>query len=96
MLGRGWGVGKDAGVICILQEVHLVVGVGEVVSQVSPGLEGVDESVDDRIEYYDGQRVSLVDPDLEGNGWCNPVLCDDFPSEIRVERLQDILELGRR
>ena len=49
MLGTGWGVGKDAGVICILQEVHLVVGVGEVVSQVNPGLEGVNKSVDDRI-----------------------------------------------
>ena len=84
MLGRGWGVGKDAGVVCILQEVHLVVGVGEVVSQVNLGLEGVDESVDDCVKY---QRVSLVDPDLKGDDRCNPVLCDDFPSEIRVERL---------
>ena len=72
-----------------------MVGVGEVVSQVNPGLEGVDESVDDRIKYHNKQRVSLVAPDLKGDGWCNPVLCDDFPSEIRVEGLEDTLELGR-
>ena len=38
-----------------------MVGVGKVVSQVNPGLEGVNESVDDRIENHDRQRVSLVD-----------------------------------
>ena len=59
-----------------------MVGVGEVVSQVNPGLEGVNESVDDRIENHDRQRVSLVDPDLKGDGWCSAVLCDDFPGEI--------------
>ena len=37
--------------------------------------------------YHNRQRVSLVDPDLKGDGWCNPVLCDDFPSKVRVERL---------
>ena len=52
-----------------------MVGVGEVVSQVNPGLEGVDESVDDRVKYHNRQRVSLVDPDLKGDGSCNPVSC---------------------
>ena len=72
-----------------------MVGVGEVVSQVNLGLEGVNESVDDRVKYHNRQRVSLVDSDLKGDGRCNPVLCDDFPSKIRVERLEDILELGK-
>ena len=39
--------------------------------------------------------VLKITTDLEGDGWCNPVLCDDFPSYIRVERLEDTLELGR-
>ena len=52
-----------------------MVGVGEVVSQVNPGLEGVNESVDDRVKYHNRQRVSLVDPDLKGDGRCNPVSC---------------------
>ena len=51
--------------------------------------------LDDCVKYHNRQRVSLVDPDLKGDGRCNPVLCDGFPSEIRVERLEDILELGR-
>ena len=59
-----------------------------------PGLEGVYQGIDDSIEYHYGQRIPLVNLNLERNVWSRPLPCHNTSRETLVQGLNQARKRG--